>query len=73
MTVGRGHGMDIKLVSQAVSRHHAVVSHHEGAFVITDVQSLHGVLLNGVRVHSAELREGDVLQLADVVLIYEEG
>ena len=32
----------------------------------------HGVLLNGVQVHAAVLRDGDVIQVADSVFVYRE-
>jgi pSer/pThr/pTyr-binding forkhead associated (FHA) protein len=31
------------------------------------------VFLNGVKIHSATLREGDNIQLGDVIVIYHEG
>ncbi len=73
VTIGRGDEMDLRLNSTAVSRLHAMLTRHDGEYTLIDVNSLHGVLLNGVRVHSADLRDGDVIQLADVVLVYEEG
>ena len=32
-----------------------------------------GIVLNGLKVHSAVLRDGDQVQLGDVVLSYREG
>ena len=36
------------------------------------MNSSHGVYVNGMRVNSAILRDGDVIQLGDVVLTYAE-
>jgi pSer/pThr/pTyr-binding forkhead associated (FHA) protein len=38
-----------------------------------DLESSNGVFLNGVRVHSAALHEGDVIQIGDAVLVFREG
>jgi pSer/pThr/pTyr-binding forkhead associated (FHA) protein len=37
-----------------------------------DNDSRNGVFLNGVKVHSAVLRDGDVIQVADSVFVYHE-
>lgn len=70
--IGRAGDADIRLKSESVSRHHARVIRRQDEYVIEDLGSSHGVHLNELRVHSAILRDGDVLQLADVVLKYEE-
>jgi pSer/pThr/pTyr-binding forkhead associated (FHA) protein len=38
-----------------------------------DLESANGVYLNGVRVHSAGLFEGDTIQIGDVLLMFREG
>ena len=40
--------------------------------VLQDNDSHNGVYLNGVKVYSAVLREGDVIQVADSVFVYHE-
>lgn len=72
VVVGRGMDVDLNLPSAAVSRHHAAVTFHEGEFTVTDLSSTHGIILNGLRVVSADLRDGDILQFADIVLTFEE-
>ena len=42
-------------------------------YACTDMESHNGVFLNGVKIHSATLREGDTIQIGDVILIYHEG
>lgn len=71
--IGRGDDVNLNLASNAVSRHHARITHLDGEFTLTDLNSTHGVILNSLRIHQADLRDGDVIQLADVILIYEEG
>lgn len=73
MVVGRDPGLDISVESQELSRRHMVVRKDGLEFVCTDMDSSNGVYLNGVRIHSAVLRDGDALQLGNVVFIYHQG
>lgn len=62
--VGRGSEASIRIDDHGVSRRHArVVRTPEGACFVTDMKSTNGTYLNGVSVSSAELREGDRLQI----------
>ncbi len=73
LTIGRAEDMDICLDSSAVSRQHARLTRVDGEYTILDMESRHGIFLNGLRVHSAVLRDGDIVQLGPIVFIYEEG
>jgi len=72
MVVGRDDSSSIVLRSARISRNHALIQRRADDFMIKDLDSQNGVQLNMVRVHSAVLREGDVLQLADFVFVYHE-
>ena len=41
--------------------------------VFFDNDSHNGIFLNGVKIHSAVLRDGDVIQAADSTFVYYEG
>ncbi|MEW6302883.1 MAG: FHA domain-containing protein [Verrucomicrobiota bacterium] len=71
--IGRADNAQIRLASQRASRHHAVLTRRGLDFSLRDNDSRNGVFLNGVRVHSATLRDGDVIQVADSLFIYREG
>ena len=73
MVIGRSEEADIRLVSERASRQHALLSRLQQDYVIRDNDSRNGVYLNGVKVHSATLRDGDVVQVANSVFIYHEG
>jgi pSer/pThr/pTyr-binding forkhead associated (FHA) protein len=73
MIVGRDQGADICVGGESVSRKHARIRQRNQEYVIFDLDSSHGIYLNGIKVHSAVLRDGDVLQLGDAVFVYEEG
>lgn len=71
--LGRGSQATLALESEEVSRQHAKLTRLDGEYTIEDLGSRNGVVLNGLRVHSAILRDGDEVQLGDVLLSYKEG
>ena len=73
LTIGRGLDNLIVLENPAVSRHHARLCLISDAFWIEDLNSSNGVYLNGVKIHSATLRDGDQIQVGGVILVYREG
>jgi pSer/pThr/pTyr-binding forkhead associated (FHA) protein len=73
IVVGRSLQAHISVDSSLLSRRHILLKRSGPEFVCQDLDSKNGIYLNGVRVHSAVLREGDTLQLGDVVLVYDEG
>jgi von Willebrand factor type A domain/FHA domain len=65
--IGRQRDNDIVLSNTSVHRHHAVLKKDaEGPFVIFDLNTVNGVLVNGARVTSASLQDGDLLELGEV-------
>ena len=62
-TIGRSPDCGIFLDDVTVSRKHAVLSHHDGVFTIEDQGSLNGTFVNRKRVETAELSDGDELQI----------
>jgi pSer/pThr/pTyr-binding forkhead associated (FHA) protein len=73
LVVGRAPECEIFLDSSAISRHHMLITRRGPEYACEDCASTNGVFLNGVRIHSAVLREGDQIQVGDVVFIYHEG
>jgi pSer/pThr/pTyr-binding forkhead associated (FHA) protein len=71
--IGRGRDADLKVDSEELSRSHAKLDRKHGEYSIHDLGSRNGIFLNGLRIHSAVLRDGDILQLGDVQLRYREG
>jgi pSer/pThr/pTyr-binding forkhead associated (FHA) protein len=70
--VGRAADAHLRLSSTRVSRHHAYFRLQGTDCVLVDNDSHNGVVLNGVRVNSAVLRDGDVIQIGDNVFVYHE-
>jgi len=70
--LGRGKEVAVRLRDIAVSRRHARIRHHEGAFLLEDLDSPNGVYLNGKRVKdAAPLEEGDVIELGRTLLRFQ--
>ncbi len=61
--IGRSPDCDVFLDDVTVSRKHAVLSNDGGRFRIEDQGSLNGTFVNRKRIESAELTDGDELQV----------
>ena len=69
-TIGRSPDCEIFLDDVTVSRKHAVVSERDGAFLVEDQGSLNGTFVNRKRVESAQLEDGDELQIGKYRLTF---
>jgi hypothetical protein len=69
-TVGRSPDCGIFLDDVTVSRKHAVLRERDGNFFIEDQGSLNGTFVNRKRVESAQLDDGDELQVGKYRLTY---
>jgi hypothetical protein len=71
--IGRAPGCALCLPSTQVSRVHCELQVVGNDVMVVDLDSRNGVLLNEVRVHSATLVNGDLLQVGDVLLRFAMG
>lgn len=62
-TIGRASTCDVVLDSMQVSRRHAVVTHDGPFATISDLGSRNGVFVNGIRVRSQVLVDGDEVSI----------
>ncbi|MGZ4365736.1 MAG: FHA domain-containing protein [Gaiellaceae bacterium] len=69
-TIGRSPDCGIFLDDVTVSRKHAVVSERDGVFLVEDQGSLNGTFVNRKRVESAQLEDGDELQIGKYRLTF---
>jgi hypothetical protein len=72
MMVGRDPGCDVHLPLEAVSRQHAQIARLGEAWVVTDLKSSNGTLVNGARIVSAPLRDGDRVAFGPAVYVFRE-
>ncbi|HOJ32409.1 MAG TPA: GGDEF domain-containing protein [Candidatus Hydrogenedentes bacterium] len=71
VVIGRCDTADIRINSRLVSRRHAAIRRitekNMERYVVVDLESMNGTLLNNNPVKSAELQEGDKIQIGEVV------
>jgi hypothetical protein len=63
LLVGRHHACDVVLSETSVSRQHARLVFRDGNWVLQDLESTNGTIVNGVRVGRCALRPGDHVEL----------
>jgi hypothetical protein len=73
LTIGRDPESDVFLNDMTVSRTHAVVEYASGVVSVKDSESLNGTYVNGTIVDSAELAEGDVVQIGTFQMLFVAG
>lgn len=66
ITIGRSPVNDLPMADPSVSGEHCRIKSEDGAFVVYDVQSTNGTLVNGQQVQRHPLRPGDVITLGAV-------
>ena len=72
--IGRDEDIDIPLDDINISRMHAELTRTEGGWLVADLSSTNGTLLNGQRLLApTELRNGDRLKLGSVILKFLSG
>jgi pSer/pThr/pTyr-binding forkhead associated (FHA) protein len=71
-TIGRGETNDLTLDDGAASREHAVLEEKGGRFYIEDRKSKNGTLLNGQRITSHLLSNGDEIRIGEYRMFFLE-
>ena len=69
VTLGRGYQADLSLNDKLLSRQHCRLVWSGEGFVVADLDSTNGTILNGATVEDAPLEDGDVLLLGEVELV----
>ncbi|MCL2881364.1 MAG: FHA domain-containing protein [Coriobacteriia bacterium] len=70
MSIGRNPQAELFLNDRTVSRDHAVIKRQGDAYTIQDAGSLNGTYVNDNIVDSAELEEGDVVQIGTFQMLF---
>ncbi len=70
MILGRGAKADVRVEDEGISRSHArLISTGPGCFRLVDLGSRNGTYLNGERIRSAELKDGDRVQVGSTAVL----
>ncbi len=72
-SIGRALNNDIVIHDVLASRHHAFLTPTSTGAEIRDANSSNGTFVNGVKVGSATLSEGDVVTIGNVDLVFHDG
>ncbi|MCJ7582317.1 MAG: FHA domain-containing protein [Candidatus Aminicenantes bacterium] len=72
ITIGRGKDNDIVLSDQRASRQHAQIKKENNQYVINDLGSVNGILLNETKTNSASLKHNDQIKIGNSILIFLE-
>ncbi len=67
-SLGRGMDNDVILADIAVSRKHTLICYEGNNFVLRDLGSGNGTLLNGLRMDSAPLKDGDQIEVGNTLI-----
>ncbi len=73
LTIGRAADNTVVIASPRASRHHAHIRREGASFVLYDLGSANGTLVNGQRVQRAVLQPGDLIDIGDEVFRFEAG
>jgi diguanylate cyclase (GGDEF)-like protein len=76
VTLGRSLGADVRVNDAKASRRHAKIEVREPAgepteYILTDLNSRNGTFLNGRRITSENLRNGDKIAIGDHIIKFE--
>ena len=68
--IGRAPTANLQLDDDSISREHAVILGEDGTFTVEDLQSTNGIRVNGKKLRSAELSDGDEIQIGKTTLCF---
>ncbi len=68
--LGRSKDAEMRLTDGAASREHAAILADSGTFTLEDLQSTNGTFLNGKRIRSAKLEDGDEIRIGRTTFLF---
>lgn len=68
--IGRMDSADIRILDGLISKQHAEITHTNGRWSLRDLGSSNGTMVNGRRVHAADLNEGDRITVGSAQLVF---
>jgi len=71
MVIGRHESCDIILNDHSVSRRQAKIEYQQGEYILTDLASTNGTFVNGKRITTHPLRDGDTIKAGTSLLFFK--
>jgi Nif-specific regulatory protein len=71
VSIGRDSSNDFWVSDRGLSRRHCLLVNHTGQFILRDLGSKNGTLVNGVPVTEQVLRDGDQITIGDSVFVFQ--
>jgi serine/threonine protein kinase len=72
LRIGRSIDNDVVLATTKASRYHAEVLYGEGNYVVRDLNTSNGTIVNDLRITEKELVDGDAIRIGDVILVFRD-
>lgn len=73
VSIGRAPENDIRLDEPTVSRRHALIRKQGQVYILEDLGSGNGTFINDQPIKLAELHDGDIVQISNFVLVFDNG
>lgn len=71
ISIGRAEANDISVEDRQLSRFHARIAFENGTWAVSDLSSKNGTTVNGRMVDRAVLQHGDLIQMGEVIVVFE--
>lgn len=70
--IGRNPDNDVVIANdKRVSKYHAEIRREDGSYVVVDLRSTNGTMVNGRRIDRHRLADGDVIRIGDSTITYQ--
>lgn len=70
--IGRDDRATIPVLTHRSEMESAIIKYHQEEFFIHDTDNAEDLFLNGIRIQSALLRDGDEIRFADITFLFRE-
>ena len=71
VVLGRSENVDVQIIDGKASREHAEIVRYMDHFILTDLGSQNGIVVNDLKVSQHRLTDGDKIIVGQTVLKYE--
>jgi pSer/pThr/pTyr-binding forkhead associated (FHA) protein len=68
--IGRASTNDLRFKDESMSREHAVILWEDDCYTIEDLQSTNGIRVNGKKLRSAQLEDGDEIWIGQTQITF---